>query len=188
MIKFGLSYGWLSARRRVREIVLPIVTTATGAFLVVIVFGMSAGIQAQSASLGHAGEIGRAVILIAITVLLVGVVEVAVATTRTIAHRTRELGVLGATGVRRGPVIAALLVEPAVGATLGAVLGVVLAVVAAVVFGVLGLVPTGVSAAGLGVGAVIAVGVSIVAALATSILPTWNAASRSPIHSLSTGG
>ena len=110
MIKFGLSYGWLAARRRVGEMVLPIVTTATGAFLVVIVFGMSAGIQAQSASLGHAAEIGRAVILIAITVLLVGVVEVAVATTRTIAHRTRELGVLGATGVRRGPVIAALLV------------------------------------------------------------------------------
>ena len=84
---------------------------------------MSAGIQAQSASLGHAAEIGRAVILIAITVLLVGVVEVAVATTRTIAHRTRELGVLGATGVRRGPVIAALLVEPAVGAVLGAHVG-----------------------------------------------------------------
>ncbi len=29
-------------------------------------------------------------------------------------------------------------------------------------------------------GAVIAVGVSIVAAVATSIVPTWNAASRSP--------
>lgn len=188
MIKFGLSYGWLAARRRVRETVLPIVTTATGAFLVVIVFGMSAGIQAQSASLGHAAEIGRAVILIAITVLLVGVVEVAVATTRTIAHRTRELGVLGATGVRRRPVIAALLVEPAVAATLGALLGVLLAIVAALALGALGLVPTGVSPGGLGFGAVIAVVVSIVAALATSVIPTWNAASRPPIRSLSTGG
>ena len=75
------------------------VTTATGAFLVVLVFGMSDGIRAQSASLGHADEIGRAVVLIAVTVLLVGVVEVAVATTRTVAHRTRELGVLGANGV-----------------------------------------------------------------------------------------
>lgn len=188
MIKFGLSYGWLSARRRVGEMVLPIVTTATGAFLVVIVFGLSAGIQAQSASLGHAAEIGRAVILIAITVLLVGVVEVAVATTRTIAHRTRELGVLGATGIPRRPVIAALLVEPAVTAVLGAVAGVVLAVVAAIVLGMLGLVPTGVSATGLGLGAAIAVAVSIIAALATSIVPTWNAASRPPIRSLSTGG
>ena len=95
----GLSYGWLSARRRIREIVLPVITTATGAFLVVIVFGMSNGIRVQSVSLGHAEEISRAVVLIAVTVLLVGVVEVAVATTRTVAHRTRELGVLGANGV-----------------------------------------------------------------------------------------
>jgi len=95
----GLAYGWLSARRRMGEMILPVVTTATGAFLVVLVFGMSDGIRAQSASLGHADEIGRAVVLIAVTVLLVGVVEVAVATTRTVAHRTRELGVLGANGV-----------------------------------------------------------------------------------------
>ncbi|HEX2285567.1 MAG TPA: ABC transporter permease, partial [Mycobacterium sp.] len=41
MLTKGLSYGWLAARRRIREMVLPAVTTATGAFLVVIVFGMS---------------------------------------------------------------------------------------------------------------------------------------------------
>ncbi|MDF2583844.1 MAG: ABC-type transport system, involved in lipoprotein release, permease component, partial [Mycobacterium sp.] len=41
MMKYGLTYGWLSARRRLREMILPAVTTATGAFLVVIVFGMS---------------------------------------------------------------------------------------------------------------------------------------------------
>jgi hypothetical protein len=81
MLRKGLSYGWLAARRRIREMVLPAITTATGAFLVVIVFGMSDGIRAQSASLGHAEEISRAVVLIAVTVLLVGVVEVAVATT-----------------------------------------------------------------------------------------------------------
>src|SRR5258707_698955 len=111
MLGKGLAYGWLAARRRIGEMVLPVITTATGAFLVVIVFGMSDGIRAQSASLGHADEIGRAVVLIAVTVLLVGVVEVAVATTRTVAHRTRELGVLGANGVPRTPVVAALLVE-----------------------------------------------------------------------------
>lgn len=187
MIARGLSYGWLAARRRVGEMILPIVTTATGAFLVVVVFGMSAGIREQSASLGHAAEIGRAVILIAVTVLLVGVVEVAVATTRTVAHRTRELGVLGATGVPRGPVVAALLVEPVVAATLGALLGVVLAVLASIVLAALGFVPTGVSPAGLSLGAVIAIVVSIFAAVATSIVPTWNAASRPPIRSL-TGG
>ena len=184
----GLSYGWLSARRRIREMVLPVITTATGAFLVVIVFGMSDGIHAQSASLGHADEINRAVVLIAVTVLLVGVVEVAVATTRTVAHRTRELGVLGANGVPRAPVVAALLVEPVIAAVLGSLAGAVLATVTGIVLGAVGLVATGVSFGGLMLGAAISIGVSIVAALATSIVPTWNAASRPPIRSLSAGG
>lgn len=164
----GLAYGWLSARRRIREMVLPVVTTATGAFLVVLVFGMSSGIRAQSAALGHAEEINRAVILIAVTVLLVGVVEVAVATTRTVAHRTRELGVLGANGVPRAPVIAALLVEPVVAAVLGSLLGAVCAGITGSAVALAGLAPTGVSYSGLAIGAAIAVGVSVAAAVATS--------------------
>jgi ABC-type antimicrobial peptide transport system permease subunit len=188
MLRKGLSYGWLAARRRIREMVLPVITTATGAFLVVIVFGMSDGIRAQSASLGHAEEIGRAIVLIAVTVLLVGVVEVAVATTRTVAHRTRELGVLGANGVPRVPVVAALLVEPVIAAVLGALVGAASAAVAGIVLGAVGLVATGVSVEGLALGAAISIGVSIVAALATSIVPTWNAASRPPIRSLTSGG
>ena len=188
MLSKGLAYGWLSARRRIKEMVLPAITTATGAFLVVIVFGMSDGIRSQSASLGHADEIARAVVLIAVTVLLVGVVEVAVATTRTVAHRTRELGVLGANGIPRGPVVAALLVEPVIAAVLGAVAGAALAAVTGIILGSVGLAPTGVSVVGLLVGSAIAVGVSIAAAVATSIVPTWNAASRPPIRSLSSGG
>ncbi|MGZ7008083.1 MAG: ABC transporter permease [Ilumatobacteraceae bacterium] len=188
MMREGLSYGWLSARRRLAEMVLPVVTTATGAFLVVIVFGMSDGIRAQSASLGHAAEIGRAVVLIAVTVLLVGVAEVAVATTRTVAHRTRELGVLAANGVPRTPVVAALLVEPVIAAVLGAFAGAALAVVTGLLLAEMGVVATGVSAAGLLLGVAIAIGVSIVAALLTSIVPTWNAASRPPIRSLTAGG
>jgi ABC-type antimicrobial peptide transport system permease subunit len=188
MIRYGLAYGLMSARRRVGEMILPIVTTATGAFLVVLVFGMSAGIQAQSAALGHADEINRAVILIAVTVLLVGVVEVAVATTRTVAHRTRELGVLGANGVPRKPVVTALMVEPVVAAVLGALLGAALAIVGGIALGAAGFAPSGVSYSGLAYGSIIAVGVSIFAAVATSIVPTWNAASRPPINSLSNGG
>jgi ABC-type antimicrobial peptide transport system permease subunit len=168
--------------------VLPAVTTATGAFLVVIVFGLSAGIRSQSAVLGHADEIGRAVVLIAVTVLLVGVVEVAVATTRTVAHRTRELGVLSANGIPRTPVITALLVEPVVAAVLGSVGGAVLGVAVAAVLSVSGMASGGISVAGLALGVGLAIGVSIVAALATSIVPTWNAASRSPIRSLTAGG
>ncbi|MET4431288.1 ABC-type antimicrobial peptide transport system permease subunit [Mycolicibacterium sp. 624] len=188
MLSRGLAYGWLSARRRLGEMILPAITTATGAFLVVIVFGMADGIRAQSASLGHADQIASAVVLIAVTVLLVGVVEVAVATTRTVAHRTRELGVLGANGIPRGPVVAALLVEPAIAAVLGAVGGAAVAVIAAFTLNAMGLVPTGVAVGGLLLGVVISVVVSILAALATSIVPTWNAASRPPIRSLSSGG
>lgn len=188
MMRYGLSYGWLSARRRVREMMLPAITTATGAFLVVIVFGMSDGISAQSASLGNADEIGAAVVLIAVTVLLVGVVEVAVATTRTVANRTRELGVLGANGIPRLPVVSALLVEPVVAAVVGAVGGAGLAALTGAVVDITGLAPAGVDVAGLALGAVIATGVSIVAAVVTSIVPTWNAASRPPIRSLSSGG
>jgi ABC-type antimicrobial peptide transport system permease subunit len=149
---------------------------------------MSDGIRAQSASLGHADEIGRAVVLIAVTVLLVGVVEVAVATTRTVAHRTRELGVLGANGVPRKPVVAALLVEPVIAAVLGALAGALLAALTGIALGAVGLVPTGVSTGGMALGAGIAMVVSIVAALATSVVPTWNAASRPPIRSLTAGG
>ena len=188
MISKGLSYGWLATRRRLREMVLPAITTATGAFLVVLVFGLSAGIRVQSASLGHADEIGKAVVLIAVTVLLVGVAEVAVATTRTVAHRARELGVLAANGVPRGPVVAALLVEPVIAAVVGALAGALLAVVTGGVLGMIGVVATGVSYGGLAVGAGIAIAVSILAAVATSILPTWKAASRPPIHSLASGG
>jgi ABC-type antimicrobial peptide transport system permease subunit len=184
----GLAYGLLSARRRLPEMILPVITTATGAFLVVIVFGMSSGIRAQSASLGHADEISRAVVLIAVTVLLVGVVEVAVATTRTVAHRTRELGVLGASGIPRRPVVVALLVEPVIAAVLGSVVGAALAAITGIVLGAAGFAPTGVSVGGLAFGAAIAVAVSIVAAVATSIVPTYNAASRPPIHSLTAGG
>jgi ABC-type antimicrobial peptide transport system permease subunit len=188
MLRMGVLYGWLAARRRAKEMLLPVITTATGAFLVVMVFGMSEGIRVQSASLGHADEIGRAVVLIAITVLLVGVVEVAVATTRTVGQRTRELGVLSASGVRRKPVVAALLVEPVIAALVGALLGAVLAAAAGTACGAAGVVESGVSGTGVVLGAGLALAVSVVAALATSIVPTWSAASRPPIRSLTAGG
>lgn len=183
-MRHGIAYGWLSARRRLAEMLLPAITTATGAFLTVIVFGMATGIQAQARPLGHAEEIGHAVVLIAVTVLLVGVVEVAVATTRTIAHRTRELGVLGANGVRRGPVLIALLVEPALSATAGAVAGALLAAVAGGILDITGIAQTGLDAAGTATGALLAVVVSVVAAVLASLLPTWRAVSRPPIRSL----
>lgn len=185
MLKHGIAYGLLSSRRRARQMLLPAITIATGAFLVVTVFAMSAGIKKQAAALGHANEIGHAVVLIAVVVLLVGVVEAAVATTRTIAHRTRELGVLGATGVRSRPVLVALLVEPVVTAFFGALGGAAVAAVAVAVLGAAGAVESGVSASGTVTGLVIAVAVSVVAAAVTSVVPIWRAVHRPPIKSLS---
>jgi ABC-type antimicrobial peptide transport system permease subunit len=152
------------------------------------VLGMATCISAQAAALGHADEIRRAVVLIAVTVLLVGVVEVAVSTTRTVVHRTRELGVLAATGVPRRPVVTALLVEPVVASIAGAVIGAVLAVGVGALLGATGMAASGVSPGGTATGVLVAVVVSAVAAVATSILPTWRAASRPPIRSLSSGG
>ena len=126
-------------------------------------------------------------VLIAVTVLLVGVAEVAVATTRTVAHRTRELGVLAANGVPRAPVVTALLVEPVIAAAVGTFAGANLAVLTGVGLGLAGVVATGVSYGGLAVGTAIALAVSVVAALGTSAVPTWKAASRPPIRSLAGG-
>jgi ABC-type antimicrobial peptide transport system permease subunit len=188
MIRLGLSYGLLSSKRRAKAMVLPIVTTATGAYLLVLVLSMMSGIKAQSASLGHGDEIQRAIVLIAVIVLLVGVVEVAVCTTRTVASRTRELGVLGATGVRRAPVVAALLVEPFISAVVGAAVGALAAVLTGQLFAATGMASSGISTSGTVMGVVIAISVSAVAAVSSSALPSWRAASRSPIRSLSTGG
>jgi hypothetical protein len=55
------------------------------------------------------------------------------------------------------------------------------------VLAAVGMVATGVSTGGLAMGVAIAVGVSILAASFTSIVPTWNAASRPPIRSLTAG-
>jgi hypothetical protein len=85
-------------------------------------------------------------------------------------------------------VVAAPLVEPVIAAVLGTFGGAALAVASGLVLAEVGLVATGVSAIGLMLGMAIAIGVSIVAALLTSIVPTWNAASRPPIRSLTAGG
>jgi ABC-type antimicrobial peptide transport system permease subunit len=188
MITRGLSYGLLSARRRVRDLILPVVTTATGAFLLVQVLSLAGSVRRQAASLGNGAEVYRAVLLISVVVLLVGVVEVAVCATRTISQRTREIGVLGAAGVRRAPVVAALLVEPVLAALAGAVTGSVIAVVGGVAASAAGLSSSAPDAAGAAAGVILAIAVSLIASLLTSALPTWRAASVPPIRSLSSGG
>jgi ABC-type antimicrobial peptide transport system permease subunit len=188
MIRRGFSYGLLSTRRRARALLLPIVTTATGAFLVVQVFSLTGSVKKQATTFGNKDEIFRATLLIAVVVLLVGVVEVAVCSTRTINQRTREIGVLGATGVRRSPVVTALMVEPMVAATAGAAVGSVLAVAVDVLFAAVGASSTSPQPGPTALGAALAISISIASAAITSIMPSWRAASRPPIRSLSHGG
>jgi ABC-type antimicrobial peptide transport system permease subunit len=188
MIGYGVRYGLLSTRRRRRALLLPTATTATGALLVVLVFSLAPAVRQQAAAFGHADQVFRATLLITILVLLTGVVEVAVCTTRAISQRTREIGVLTATGVPRPSVAAALLIEPVAAAAAGAVAGSVLAVAAEFALAAAGSLAAAPAPGAAGLAVALAVGVSVVSAALASILPSWRAASRPPIHSLSHGG
>jgi ABC-type lipoprotein release transport system permease subunit len=188
MIGYGVRYGLLSTRRRRRALLLPVLTTATGAFLVVLVFSLAPAVRQQAAGFGHAGQVYRATLLITILVLLTGVVEVAVCTTRAVSQRTREIGVLTATGVPRHSVTAALLIEPMAAAAAGAVAGSGLAVAAEIVLAAAGSLSAPPAPAATGLAVALAVVVSVASAALASILPSWRAASRPPIHSLSHGG
>ena len=184
-VRLGLAYGVLGTRRRARSLLLPAVTTATGAFLLVQVLSLTATVRKQAAAIGNESELFRATVLIAVVVLLVGVVEVAICTTRTVVHRTREIGVLGATGVSRPPVVAALLVEPVVAATVGAAAGGLVAVGAGLVATAAGVVGGEASAADMAMAFAVALVTAGIAALVTSVVPVWRAASKSPVRSLS---
>jgi ABC-type antimicrobial peptide transport system permease subunit len=187
-VRLGLAYGMLATRRRSKALLLPVVTTATGAFLLVQVLTLAGTVRAEAAALGSEQEVFRATLLIAVVVLLVGVVEVAICTTRTVVHRTREIGVLGANGVPRAPVVSALLVEPVVAAVTGALAGGLLAAVGGGLAVSFGLLQSGPAPADAAAAIAAALGVCAVAALVTSAVPAYRAASRPPIRSLSAGG
>ena len=78
--------------------------------------------------------------------------------------------------------------EPLLAALAGAVVGSAVAVASGLVLAGTGVSATFPDAGGTIIGVALAVGVSIVASLLTSAMPTWRAASRPPIRSLSSGG
>jgi nucleotidyltransferase/DNA polymerase involved in DNA repair len=106
---------------------------------------------------------------------------------RGLRRRQAEARCPGLVVVEHDPAAEARAFEPVVAAIAGAVAGAVLAVGAAALLGATGLAESGVSAGGTALGVLVAVVVSALAAVATSILPTWRAASRPPIHSLTSG-
>jgi ABC-type lipoprotein release transport system permease subunit len=182
----ALAYGARAAGRRRRTLLLPIVTVATGALLLVLVIALLPAVQDQGRAFGNEGEVGRAAIAIAVIVLLVGALEVVIAATRSIAQRAAEIGVLCTFGVSPRAVIAALLVEPLATGAIGSTVGAVLGAAAAYIGTAAGWIDATVSAAAVAAGVAVAVGVAVATAGLASAVPTWRAVHRPPLASLTT--
>jgi ABC-type antimicrobial peptide transport system permease subunit len=80
------------------------------------------------------------------------------------------------------------MVEPLVAAAAGAVVGSVLAITVDSMLAAIGASSTSPQLGPTALGTTLAIAISIASAAITSILPSWRAASRPPIHSLSHGG
>jgi FtsX-like permease family len=182
--RLAVAYGGRAAARRRRMLLLPAVTVATGAFLLVVVLALMPAVREQGDAFGDGAAVGRAALLVSVVVLLVGALEVAIAATRSVTQRSREIGVLCSFGIPPRSVLLALLVEPVATATVGAVAGAVLGAVAAPAGAASGLVDAAPSPAGLAGGVVLAVVVSTVAAVAASVVPCRRAVRRPPLVSL----
>jgi putative ABC transport system permease protein len=117
---------------------------------------------------------------------MVGALEVAIAATRSVSQRAREIGMLCSFGVPPRSVLAALLVEPIATATAGAAAGALLGAVAATTMTATGGVDAEPAPSPLRLaGAVaLAVGVSLAAAAVASAAPCRRAVNRPPLDSL----
>ncbi|MDP4503422.1 FtsX-like permease family protein [Nonomuraea turcica] len=178
-MKRGLAYGLLAVRRRSRLLALPAATVATGAFLLVLVMGLLPGLRAQAF-----GDMSRASVVIAVLVLLVGAVEVAIAATRSVVQRTREIGVLNAFGVPYRAIVWGLLAEPVAIAASGAAAGALLGLAATAGLALTGPADVPFLPGVALLGALAAVCASTLAAAAASAVPAWRAARRPPLASL----
>ena len=185
-LRLALGYGARAASRRRRLLVLPAVTVATGAFLLVLVLALLPAVRRQGATFGDAGGVGRAAVVVAVVVLLVGALEVAIAATRSVSQRAREIGMLCSFGVPPRSVLAALLVEPVATAAAGAGTGALLGAGAAAAMSAAGLIDADLAPSPLRLaGAVVlASGVSVAAALVASAAPCRRAVRRPPLDSL----
>ncbi|MEZ5406432.1 MAG: FtsX-like permease family protein [Acidimicrobiales bacterium] len=181
----AVAYGAMAAWRRRRLLTLPVITVATGAFLVVLVVALMPAVRRQGEALGSGDSVGRATLAIAVVVLLVGAFEVAIAATRSINQRSAEIGVLSTFGVPPRCTLGALLVEPVATAAAGAVIGAIVGGLFGLGAPAVGMIDDSVQAGDVVVGIILAVGVSVVAAIAASAVPTVRAVRRPPLASLS---
>lgn len=182
--KRALQYGLRAAWRRSRLLLLPTITVATGALLVVLVIALMPAVRRQGAALGDASGVGHAALAIAVVVLLVGAFEVAIASTRSVNQRAGEIAVLSTFGVSGRCTLSALMVEPVATATVGGVIGAIVGAVAGLLAPSLGLVDDSVALTDVVKGMVLAIAVSGVAAVLASAVPTVRAVRRPPLASL----
>lgn len=180
----ALGYGLTAALRRSRLLLLPGGTVAAGAFLLVLVVSLMPAVRRQGEAFGNGAEIGRAVVVISVIVLLTGALEVAIAATRSVNQRAREIGVLSTFGVPQRVIVVGLMVEPVatacVGAAAGAALGAVTAVAGQTAGAITGEVPVGTVGTAMA-GALV---ISVVSAALASAVPSLRAARRPPLSSL----
>jgi ABC-type antimicrobial peptide transport system permease subunit len=180
----ALRYGLLAARRRARALVLPAVTVATGAFLLVLVTALMPAIRRQGETFGNAAGIGRAAVVMSVIVLVVGALEVAIAATRSVAQRAREIGVLSTFGVPAGPIVCGLMVEPVATAAAGGIAGALLGAALPVAGSAAGWAGVSAAPAVLVPAAAVAVATSVLAAALAATVPSLRAARRPPLSSL----
>ena len=119
----AIRYGVKAVRRRRREAVLPVLTTAGGAALLTAVLASFPAIRHQAANFGDPGALARTTVEVSILVVLVGAVEVAICATRSVNQRRAEIGVLTANGIPPRSVLISLAIEPSASAIVGGALG-----------------------------------------------------------------
>jgi ABC-type lipoprotein release transport system permease subunit len=183
-MRLALAYGVRAATRRRGLLVLPAVTVGTGAFLLVLVLALMPAVRRQGAAFGDAAAVGRAAVVVSLVVLLVGALEVAIAATRSVSQRAREIGVLCSFGVPPRSVLAALMVEPVATAGTGALVGAALGAIAAPAAGAAGLAGAHPSPLSLAGAVALALAVSVGAATVASAAPCARAVGRPPLASL----
>jgi hypothetical protein len=180
----ALRYGLTAARRRSRLLLVPGGTVTAGAFLLVLVVSLMPAVRRQGEAFGSGGAIGRAVVVISVIVLLTGTLEVAIAATRSVNQRAREIGVLSTFGVPQRAIVCGLMVEPVATAAVGSAAGALLGAVTAIAGGAAGAItgnPSIMTVAGATAGALV---ISVVSAALASAVPSLRAARHPPLSAL----
>jgi ABC-type lipoprotein release transport system permease subunit len=183
-MKESFLYGLRAAARRRRRVVLPALTIGAGAVLTVLVLSLLPEVRRHARQFGDPEDLARTTVVVTITVLLVGVLEVAIVATRSVVQRRTEIGILLAAGVSPSSIVIALLVEPVAAACVGSTFGAMMGLAGAGVMSTTGVLNIPVSPMALFGAAAFTVGASTAASAIASALPIVRAVHRPPAATL----